>query len=119
MDDEAHTQKLLKLETNQEETWIALRQFYAKNQTSIERSKSLNVGQGRFQDELDQVLEASQVLLDGLVALANVHPVFGGKIIGAYFFLRWLMFIKLPYSLFTALSSSISPEERTTAKCWP
>ncbi|KAF5318870.1 hypothetical protein D9619_010940 [Psilocybe cf. subviscida] len=77
MDDEGHAQKLLKLETNQEETWVALRQFYAKNQASIERSRSLNVGQGQFQDELEQVLEASQVLLDGLVALANVHPVFG------------------------------------------
>lgn len=83
MGDEGHAQKLLNLESNQEETWVALRQFYTKNHASIERSKNMNVGEGHFQDELDQVLEASQVLLDGLVALANVHPVFGGKITSA------------------------------------
>ncbi|KAF5318871.1 hypothetical protein D9619_010941 [Psilocybe cf. subviscida] len=77
MDDGAHAQHRLTLETTQEETWAELRQFYAKNHASIERSKSLNIAQGQFQEQLDQVLEASQVLLDGLVALANVHPVVG------------------------------------------
>lgn len=80
MDDSSqgtHTQKRLTLETNQEEIWAELRQFYDKNRASIERSKNLNVAQRQFQEQLDQVLETSQVLLDGLVALANVHPVVG------------------------------------------
>lgn len=77
MDNEPHAHKRLTLETAQEETWAELRQFYAKNRASIERSRNVNVAQGQFQEQLEQVLEASQVLLDGLVALANVHPVVG------------------------------------------
>ncbi|KAF5329683.1 hypothetical protein D9619_008943 [Psilocybe cf. subviscida] len=66
---------------DQEEVWSGLKKFYDENAESIDRSRNLDLKKGEkdadFQIAMDTFVETTKVVLDGLTALANVHPVLG------------------------------------------
>ena len=69
-----------------EDVWSELKSFYNDNATFIERSRNLDLGKGErdadFQISMDTFVETTKLILDGLTALANVHPVLGGELLG-------------------------------------
>jgi hypothetical protein len=70
---------------DQEEVWSGLKKFYNQNAESIERSRNLDLQKGEkdadFQIAMDTFVETTKVILEGLTALANVHPVLGGELL--------------------------------------
>lgn len=71
------------LEKTQEGVWQELGRFYAENEQTIEKAVATNVTSIANASELnvaiDSFTETINVVLDGLVALGNVHPVLGSK----------------------------------------
>ncbi|KDR79356.1 hypothetical protein GALMADRAFT_265823 [Galerina marginata CBS 339.88] len=74
----------LTLDQNQEQLWQDLTHFFAENEPIIERSLSLDpeaIAKGEKSADLilavDSWVETANVVLEGLVALGNVHPVLG------------------------------------------
>jgi len=73
------------LEKNQEQLWDELRRFYDENEQVIERSLALDA-EKMARDEkasgldmaVDTFMETANVVMEGLVALGNVHPILGG-----------------------------------------
>jgi len=73
------------LEKNQEQLWDELRRFYDENEQVIERSLALDaekMARDEKASELDMAvdtfMETANVVMEGLVALGNVHPILGG-----------------------------------------
>lgn len=73
-------------EENVDEHWNGLMQFYARNEEIIEKCTRLDVREiakgertSEIDFQIDSFMETANVILDGLVALGNVHPIIGGK----------------------------------------
>jgi len=73
------------LEKNHEELWKNLSQFYDNNEEVINKSLSTDLAAAakdekttEVQIAIDSFVETANVVLEGLVALGNVHPILGG-----------------------------------------
>ena len=73
------------LEQNQEQLWQNLTRFFEENESTIELSLSLdpeaiskNEKSADLILDVDFWVETANVVLGGLVALGNVHPILGG-----------------------------------------
>lgn len=76
---------LATLDTDHEQVWGNLTEFYSKNEDTIQRSMKLDARSAVADpdkaeyvgDAMDTFVETANVILDGLVALGNVHPILG------------------------------------------
>jgi len=68
--------------------WEKLTEFFTENGVTIQKLQSVDVEAAargeknkaaELQWALDSFVETTKLVLDGLVALGNVHPVLGGK----------------------------------------
>jgi len=73
------------LEENGTKLWQDLDNFYAENETTINRCLQLDVESAAKNDKImeaslaiDNFVGTVDVVLEGLVALGNVHPILGG-----------------------------------------
>lgn len=72
------------LDKDHEEVWGNLMEFYSKNEDTIQKSMKLDARSAVTDDKAEHVVnvmgtftETANVILDGLVALGNVHPILG------------------------------------------
>ncbi|KDR73637.1 hypothetical protein GALMADRAFT_142100 [Galerina marginata CBS 339.88] len=65
------------LENRQEQVWQDLNRFYATNEHAIENAGNLGTDYSELTIAINTFTETVNVVLDGLVALGNVHPVLG------------------------------------------
>ena len=75
---------------------VNLIDFYSKNEDTIRKSIQLDARSavtddkvGPIVDVMDTFVETANVILDGLVALGNVHPVLGRESISVHQFLSF------------------------------
>ncbi|KDR82349.1 hypothetical protein GALMADRAFT_817903 [Galerina marginata CBS 339.88] len=67
----------LTLEKDQEQQWQDLTKYYEENKLIIERSLPVDEKTTDLLHSLDSWVETASVVLEGLVALGNVHPILG------------------------------------------
>ena len=84
------------LDKDHEQVWGNLMDFYSKNEDTIRKSMQLDARSavtddkvGPIVDVMDTFVETANVILDGLVALGNVHPVLGRESISVHQFLSF------------------------------
>ncbi|KAF8970858.1 hypothetical protein BDZ97DRAFT_1407109 [Flammula alnicola] len=69
------------MEETQEQLWYELAEFYYRNEDTIERVMAMDIGSldkvSQMDLAIDTFVETANLLLPGLVALANVHPGLG------------------------------------------